>query len=172
MLVLDYNEDRSLTLPAINKEMSHSHMNKETMNLDPAGDLKSQKAKIQIETLANFADFGGGKYKMTAVKRMTATTNFLEMPIKDRHCDVELFQDCRTRRLLKACNCVPWEIQDSFGQYTEYYWNLERCTPKGRACIESKSTHNFNCTATCEGLHADVSLEKGGGKTKRNLEKI
>ena len=47
---------------------------------------------------------------MTVVKRMTAKKDFLKMSLKDRNCEVELYEDCRTRKLLKECNCVPWEV--------------------------------------------------------------
>ena len=48
---------------------------------------------------------------MSVVKRMTAKEDFLKMPLKDRNCEVELYEDCRTRKLLEECNCVPWELQ-------------------------------------------------------------
>ena len=47
---------------------------------------------------------------MTVVKRMTAKDDFLKMPSKTKNCEVELYEDCRTRNLLKECNCVPWEV--------------------------------------------------------------
>ena len=47
---------------------------------------------------------------MTDVKRMTAQEDFLKMPSNERNCEVELYEDCRTRKLLKECNCVPWEV--------------------------------------------------------------
>ena len=47
---------------------------------------------------------------MTDVKRMTAKDDFLKMPLKERNCDIELYEDCRTRKLMDECNCVPWEI--------------------------------------------------------------
>ena len=47
---------------------------------------------------------------MTVVKRMTAKKDFLKMPLKERKCKVELYEDCRTRKLLEECNCVPWEV--------------------------------------------------------------
>ena len=109
------------------------------------------------------------------------------MPIKDRHCDVELFQDCRTRSLLEACNCVPWEVSEAFGTYREYYGlskALEICNPEGRDCIESNSDKNFNCIDTCQGLHADVDLvgdkvdlisdagTKGNGESRQHFLKM
>ena len=47
---------------------------------------------------------------MYSVKKLTAKEDFLVMPLKDRNCEVELYEDCRTRKLLKECNCVPWEV--------------------------------------------------------------
>ena len=159
-MLIDYNEDRLLASPASRKHSS-GPLSKIMMNLDPAGDFQHQKAKIKIDTISNYAGFGGGSYKMTAVKRMTTTSAFLDMPYKNRGCNVEFFEDCRTRRLLKACNCVPWEVAESFRTYREYYnlpESMKRCSPKGRDCIEAKSTQQFNCSLTCEGIHADVEL--------------
>ena len=47
---------------------------------------------------------------MTDVKRMTAKKEFLKMPLKDRICQVELYEDCRTRKLFEECKCVPSEV--------------------------------------------------------------
>ena len=44
---------------------------------------------------------------MSDVKRMTAKEDFLKMPLKDRNCEVESYEDCRTRKLFEACN---WEV--------------------------------------------------------------
>ena len=47
---------------------------------------------------------------MTVVKRMSAKEDFIKMSEADRSCQVELYERCRTRRLLEKCKCVPWEI--------------------------------------------------------------
>ena len=47
---------------------------------------------------------------MTVVKRMTAKGDFLKMPLKARKCEVEMYEDCKTRKLLEECKCVPWEL--------------------------------------------------------------
>ena len=61
--------------------------------------------------MSPYIGFGGGTYTMTDVKkRMTAKKDFLKMPLKDRNCEVELYDGCRTRKLLEECNCVPWEV--------------------------------------------------------------
>ena len=55
---------------------------------------------------------------MTDIKRMTAKKDFLMMPLKDSNCEVELFEDCRTRKLLEECNCIPGEVPGFQVQYT------------------------------------------------------
>ena len=72
--------------------------------------VQAVSAKVQINTLSPFIHFGGGTFMMTDVKKMTSTDDFLEMPMIDKKCDIELYEDCRTRRLLEGCNCVPWEV--------------------------------------------------------------
>ena len=72
--------------------------------------IQGSSAKVAINTLSPYTGFGGGIYKMTDVKRMTAKKDFLRMPLKDRSCEIELYEDCRTRKLLEECNCVPSEL--------------------------------------------------------------
>ena len=108
MLLLDYNEDRSLQVPYNNNTDDVSST--ETLNLDTAVEsIQGVSAKIHINTLSPFIGFGGGIYSITDVKRMTAKEDFLRMSLKDRNCEVELYEDCRTRKLLEECMCVPWE---------------------------------------------------------------
>ena len=102
---------------------------------------------------------------MTDVKRMTAKEDFLKMPLEDRNCEVELYEDCRTRKLFRHCKCVPWEMssfQDGNSQNTNYLFlqHMEVCDPKGRDCIEKNSAETFNCSTTCVGMNADVWAEK------------
>ena len=37
---------------------------------------------------------------------------------------------------------------------------MEKCSPKGRDYFETKSSQTFNCSATCEGVYADVLWEE------------
>ena len=106
MLLLDYNEELSLQTSSNSKgSISPSD---ETLNFGTAH--QGVSAKIKINTLSPGAGFDGGIYRMSDVKRMTATDDFLKMPLKNRKCEVELYEDCRTRKLLEECNCVPWEV--------------------------------------------------------------
>ena len=101
---------------------------------------------------------------MSVVKRMTATEDFLKMSLKERNCEVELYEDCRTRRLFEHCNCVPWEmsllqVQNGLNKsfnFRFFHQDTEICDPKGRDCIEKNSAETFNCSTTCVGIYADV----------------
>ena len=79
-------------------------------NFDVDERVQKKEAKIQINTLSYDKDFGEGAYKMSVVKKMTAKSAFLKMPMKDRNCQVEPFEECRTNALLKWCKCAPLEI--------------------------------------------------------------
>ena len=108
MFVLDYNDDRSVQISSKPKKRAFS---KRTMNFDDAVDsLQGISAKVHIGTISPYTHFGGGIYMMSEVKRMRAKVAFLEMPLSQRNCKVELYEVCRTRKLLKKCNCVPWEL--------------------------------------------------------------
>ena len=109
MLLLDYSEDRSMQTSTAN--MADTISQKTEMHLGTAADsLHEMAAKVKIHTLSPYVGFGGGKYKTTVVKRMKASLDFLGMAFKDRNCEVELLENCRTRKLLEKCGCVPWEI--------------------------------------------------------------
>ena len=109
MLLLDYNEDRSFQRASIKDKVGESSGN--TLNFDTAVEsIHGVHAKVQINTLSPFVGFGGGVYKMSVVKRMTAKDDFLKMPSEERHCDVELYEDCRTRKLVEECKCTQWEF--------------------------------------------------------------
>ena len=80
MLLQDYNEDRSLqtATPQEKESWSPSKMNMGAV------------AKVKVQTLSPFTSFSGGSFKMTSVKRMTATPDFLKMQKGDQGCQVEL----------------------------------------------------------------------------------
>ena len=109
LILLDYNENRSLQVASNMTKAAESSNG--TLDFDTAvGSIQSSSAKIQINTLSPYVGFGGGSFLISVVKRMTAKEEFLKMPLKDRKCEVELYEDRRTRKLLKECNCVPWEL--------------------------------------------------------------
>ena len=112
MLVLDSNEDRSFqTLSTkVEENLTKEDLSGLTMKLGIPYESAGEAVKTRIGTLSHNNHFGGGTCKMTVVKRMSAKPDFLEMPLSDRKCTGELYEDCRTRKLLEECNCVPWEV--------------------------------------------------------------
>ena len=111
MLLLDYNEDRSLQTSSKTEEVEKSQFSWKIMNFDTAVEgLQSVSAKVQINTLSPFVHFGGGIFSMTVVKKMTTKEDFFKLPLKERGCEADLYEDCRTASLVKECNCVPWEL--------------------------------------------------------------
>ena len=111
MLLLDYNEERSLQTSSKTEEVEKSQFSWKIMNFDTAVEgLQGVSAKVQINTLSPFVHFGGGIFSMTDVKKMTTKEDFFKLPLKERGCEVDLYEDCRTASLVKECNCVPWEL--------------------------------------------------------------
>ena len=111
MLLLDYNEERSLQTSFEAKE-DMSRFSLQFMNLDTAvKGLQGVSAKVQINTLSPSVHYGGGLFSMTEVKKMTTKKDFFKLPLNERGCvGGDLYEDCRTASLVKECNCVPWEL--------------------------------------------------------------
>ena len=108
-MLLDYNEDRSLQ--ASPRKPKAVTVSKGTLNFDTSLEsIQGVSAKVHINTLSPYVGFGGGMYSITDVKRMSVTDDFLQMALKDRNCEVEIYEDCRTWKLLENFNCVPWEV--------------------------------------------------------------
>ena len=111
MFVLDYNEERSLQISSAQERVADFQFSRGIMDFDAAvQSLQSISAKVHIGTLSPYMRFGGGIYTITDVKRMRSKDAFLEMPFEIRNCKAESYEECRTRRLMVECNCVPWEL--------------------------------------------------------------
>ena len=109
MLLLDYNEDRSIYASLDQTEdLNSGRIN--TLSMGNTESLQDKEATVHIDTLSSFKGFGGGSYKITAVKKMTATEDFWNMPLGDRKCKSLPYEVCRGNRLLEKCHCVPFEV--------------------------------------------------------------
>ena len=114
MLLVDLNSERNIQ--AAKKKIreidfSTMHLSKIPKNSNNNG------AKLYIHTLSPYTGFGKGSYKMTALKKMTGTTDFLGMPETDRKCQLEVYENCRLDAFYlagKDCGCVPWELPNLF----------------------------------------------------------
>ena len=71
---------------------------------------KGKDPKIHIKTLSSYHGFGEGSYKMTMLKAIKGTNDFLAMSERERNCAVEDFEECRNKKLRELCQCVPWEL--------------------------------------------------------------
>ena len=112
MLLLDYNEDRSIYAPTDVRLMQSILgilgilRHTDSLSMDGSASIQRKEAKVHIDTLSSFKGFGGGAYKMTVVKKMTSTDAFLNMAPEVKKCEVESYEQCRTRRLSEECSCV------------------------------------------------------------------
>ena len=81
---------------------------------------------------------------MTAVKRMMPKSDFLKMSLKDRNCEVEEYEDCKTRNLLKECHLhVEGNKQMSSLQ----------------DCLEKYASKTFKCKVAYNGIYVDVDVK-------------
>ena len=108
LLILDMNEDMLFPL------YSHNNTNDDIDPLHFSSNLMTSvnenSVKIHIKTLSGFQSLGPGSYRMTSVKKLKGTKDFLGMSQVDRKCSLEDFEDCRRKALLEKCKCVPWEL--------------------------------------------------------------
>ena len=183
MLILDYNEDRSLQISSEEKRVADDVQDsKGTMDLDAAvQSVQGVSAKVHIGTLSPYSNFDEGVYTMTLVKNIRAKDAFLKMPLPERKCEAELYEVCRTRKLLGQCNCVPWESSNIYqvkkkkqvNNWPQYFpmQDMQICSPNGRDCIEQHSAKTFNCSLACEGIFADISWKVAEMENKKDKKK-
>ena len=70
--------------------------------------------KIYIHTLAQHTAFGPGTYGMDALKSMTGTQSFEELPETQKKCRVHNREKCQAEKFLDQvkgnCSCIPWAL--------------------------------------------------------------
>ena len=75
---------------------------------------KDKLFKVYIHTLAQHTAYGPGAYGMHALKRMTGTESFLQLPDGQKKCRVHNREKCQTGEFLDQvklnCRCVPWPL--------------------------------------------------------------
>ena len=113
MLMIDLNSERNIQAAKTTiKEIDFSKM-----SLSKIPENSNRGAKLYIHTLSPYKGYGKGSYKMTALKKMTGTTDFLGMSEMDRKCQLEVYETCRLDAFYLAgmdCGCVPWELPNLF----------------------------------------------------------
>ena len=78
-------------------------------------DAKKQPSfEVHIHTLAQYKAFGPAAYGMSALKKMTGTKSFEQIPDKQKECRVHNREDCQSQHFLDQtknnCGCVPWAL--------------------------------------------------------------
>ena len=111
-LLLDYNKERS-----VKPQRTHNVKNgssKMYLTVEEVETDMEQEARIFIHTLKPFSGHGAGRYKMSSLKKIQATEDFLELPIRDRGCTNTDEQHCLMQAYMEQkkqnCNCIPWEF--------------------------------------------------------------
>ena len=94
--------------------------------------MKHPFFKVHIHTLAQFTAFGPGTFAMSALKRMTGTKSFKQLPDEQKKCVVHNREECQTQKYLdqveRNCGCHPWDLKTD--------WNKKQ--------VENKSMEQFN----------------------------
>ena len=111
--MIDLNKERNVQAA----KKTNNQIDFSTMSLSKIPKNNNNAAKLYIHTLSPYKGFGKGSYKMTALKKMTGTTDFLGMAEADRKCQLEVYEKCRLEAFFSAgedCQCVPWELPNLF----------------------------------------------------------
>ena len=71
--------------------------------------------KVAVHSLAQYSTFGAGSYGMSALKKMTGTESFEQLPDHQKKCRVHNKEECQTQKYLdqveKECKCVLWNLE-------------------------------------------------------------
>ena len=116
LFLLDYQEDLSMH-PSLEKE-EKDYKTTTSINLDFMESIQNEEAMIQINTLSSDKQFGEGTFKMSDIKKMTATKAFLGMTMEDKRCQVESFEECRTKALTGHSG--------DFGNGAKFVWKMSK----------------------------------------------
>ena len=108
LLILDMNED--MLFPLGSPRNTKGNNDPINFSLNMMSTAVKSSAKIYIKVMSGFKSFGPGSYRMTSMKKLKGTSDFLSMSQVDRKCSLTDFEDCRRKVLFQKCNCVPWEL--------------------------------------------------------------
>ena len=113
MLMIDLNSERNIQGT---KQMSNE-IDFSTISFNKIKKNNKNAARLYIHTLSPFEGRGKGHYKMTSLKKMSGTSDFLGMTEVERKCQLDLLETCRLEAFYaagEACQCVPWELPNPY----------------------------------------------------------
>ena len=100
--------------------------------------------------------YGGGNYKLTAVKEMKATKNFLNLDDGKKGCqNRETIEKCTSTNglhdMIDKCGCIHYKMAN-FSNPRE----APVCSQHQIHCCDEVSVSLAGCLVPCEGLFSDV----------------
>ena len=111
-LLLDYNTERSVQTKK--QKETRTNNDKIYLELEDALDEDDGEARIFINTLKPFDGYGGGSFSMHALKQISPTEKFLQLPDNVKSCKNDEKQHCKLTKYLehklRDSKCVPWEF--------------------------------------------------------------
>ena len=113
MMLIDVNHERSFDVQHFQKENDVSVSYELDVYLGRNQKSKRNMASIHIGTLARYERHGPGDYRLTTIKQMTGTKNFLGWPIDKRNCFLEKYENCQMRAFAEEtveCGCSPFQL--------------------------------------------------------------
>ena len=106
--------DKGMSIHADNRKFSKEDLEEE-FNLETEELIDYENAfTIHIDTLHKFSDTRPGRYVMSALKKMTTTSSFQDLPGQTKSCQIEAEEDCHSRRyrrrIINKSGCLPWAL--------------------------------------------------------------
>ena len=118
--------------------------------------------KVFIQTLAQYSTSGHGSYGMSALKSMTGTKSFEQLPDHQKKCRVHNREECQTQKNLdqvqRECKCIPWALQTGPGTHQVKRKSLKSCHLVGLNLLWSRERGlcckpNFERQQLFDSLH-------------------
>ena len=122
MMMIDVNEERSFGVEPSAEVNDASHDLDLYLGENQQSDMNL--ASIFMGTLARNEALGSGDYKLTSIKQMTGTENFLSWPRDKRTCSLEKYEKCQMRAFMEEtieCGCSPFQLLPARGSTAEVY---------------------------------------------------
>ena len=105
--------------------------------------------------------YGGGNYKLSAVKEIKGTDIFLNMNDEKKGCqNKETLEECTSKqglkKILDQCGCIPYKLAD-FSKLNQ----SQVCKKSQVVCTTDKVSVPYGgCLVPCEGVFSDVWKEE------------
>ena len=104
--------------------------------------------------------YGGGNYKLSAVKEIKGTDVFLNMNDDKKGCqNKETLEECTTmqgvKKIIDQCGCIPYKLANFSHPYESPV-----CKQNEVSCTDKVSVSVSECKVPCEGTYFDVWKEE------------